>query len=258
MPVGDIPNFRDAGGLATGSLRRGVVYRSSQLSALTDAQQAHLQALGITIVFDLRTAAETSSRPDRLPAGIRGVHLDVLADTPESGAAAMEQLVAGTGTPDIAAINATIGGDRAHAMMVQTYRDIVSLPSARASYRSMLRDFTESTGSAVVHCTAGKDRTGWGIALFQHIAGVSDDDIVADYLLSSAPITAAYAPLIEQFGRAGGDATALADLIMVRPDYLRSALDTSVAAHGSIDGYLRDGLGLDDAAVAAVRARITA
>lgn len=258
MPVTEIPNFRDAGGLATGSLRRGVVYRSSQLSGATDAQQAHLVALGITIVFDLRTAAETSSRPDRLPAGVHGVHLDVLADAPQSGAAAMEQLVAGTGTPDIAAVNAAIGDGRAHAMMVQTYRDIVSLPSALAAYRAMLLDFASADGSAVVHCTAGKDRTGWGIALFQHIAGVSDDDIVADYLLSSAPITAAYTPLIEQFGGAGGDATALTDLIMVRPEYLRSALDTATEAHGSVDGYLRDGLGLDASAVAAVRDRLTA
>lgn len=258
MPVEDIPNFRDAGGLATGSLRRGVLYRSSQLSGTTDAQQDRLVDLGVTIVFDLRTSAETSSRPDRLPTTIQGVHLDVLADAPASGASSMEQLVAGTGAPDIPAVNAAIGDGRARAMMVQTYRDIVALPSARAAYRSMLQDFSSASGAAVVHCTAGKDRTGWGIALFQHIAGVGDDDIVADYLLSSAPITAAYTPLIEQFGGAGGDAAALSDLIMVRPEYLRSALETATEAHGSVDGYLRDGLGLDDAAIGAVRERLAA
>ena len=255
MPLPQIPNFRDAGGLGTGSLRPGIVYRSSQLSDLTDGQQAELVALGIVTVFDLRTDGEASAKPDRLPPGVRGVHLDVLADAPDSAAASMQAL--GSRSPDVAAIDAEIGAGRARALMLRTYRDIVLLPSARAAYRSMLREFATASGATVVHCTAGKDRTGWGIALLQHVAEVADDDIVADYLASSAPITAAYAPMLEAFAAAGGDADSLADLIMVRAEYLSSALDAAAADYGSIRGYLSDGLGLDACDVASVRERLT-
>lgn len=258
MSLPDIPNFRDAGGLPSGSLRPGRVFRSSALSSTTDAQQQYLLELGITVVFDLRTTVESSSKPDLLPAGVRCVRLDVLADAPDSGAAAMEGMVAGTDTPDVGAINQALGGGRAHALMLQTYRDIVTLDSARTAYRAMLLDFADASGAAVVHCTAGKDRTGWGIALLQHIAGADDHDIVANYLLSSEPIERAYAPLVAQFAQAGGDADSLSDMLMVRPEYLRAALEAAVAANGSVDGYLGAGLGLDDATIGRVRDRLTA
>ncbi len=259
MALPDLPNFRDAGGLATGSLRPGVVFRSSQLADATEADQRALVTLGVTIVFDLRTARASAARPDQLPAGVRVVTLDVLADAPTSGATAMERLVTGNAAgADIGAINDAVGNGRAHALMIQTYRDLVLLPSARSAYRTFLEAFADGDGAAVVHCTAGKDRTGWAIALLQHIAGTSDDDIVADYLRSSDPIRLAYTPMLEAFGAAGGDATALADMIMVRPEYLSSAIATATDEFGSVDEYLRSGLGVDDETVARVRTRLGA
>lgn len=259
MPIADIPNFRDAGEVASGSMRTGRVFRSSQLADLTDAQQQRLLDLGVTVVFDLRTSGEWAARPDRLPAGVRTVTLDVLADAPDSGAAAMEKFASNAqDAPDIPTINALLGGGRAHALMMRTYRDIVTLGSAHSPYRTMLSEFAVGSGAAVVHCTAGKDRTGWGIALLQHIAGTSDDDIVADYLRSSAPIQQAYAPILEQFASAGGDAESLADMVMVRPEYLRAALEAAVAEDGSVDGYLTGALGLSGDTIAAVRERLSA
>lgn len=259
MNLPDIPNFRDAGGLATGSLRPGLAFRSAQLSGQTPDDNQAMLALGVAHVFDLRTADEVAHRPDAPPPGVDVVVLDVLADRPHSGAAAVASLVTakhdGTTVEDI---NDAVRDGRAHDLMIETYRYFVSLPSAHAAYRTLLTDICRTDGAVIVHCTAGKDRTGWALAVLQRLCGASLDDVMADYLASNAPMEAAYRPMLDSFAAEGGDAEALADMIFVRPEYLDAAITLMHHVHGGLDSYLTATLGLSPATVARLRERLSA
>ncbi len=255
MRLPELTNFRDAGGI--GSLRPGLVFRSAELSRLSDADGQALLDLGVTDVFDLRTWEEIEHRPDRLPAGIRLVVEDVLADRPHSGAAEVASLVnqyaeqAGTET-----INAAIGNGQAAQHMHDTYLHLVTLPSADAGYRSLFTELAHGQGGAVIHCTAGKDRTGWALAVLQLLGGATREEVVADYLGSNEPMRLAYGPMLDGFAADGGDADALEHMMLVFPEYLETALEYVDRVYGGVEGYLQRGLGLSDDDMAALRTRL--
>lgn len=216
-----------------------------------------LRALDVRSVYDLRTAEEADHRPDEVPDAIRVTLLDVLADRPHSGAAAVASLVTarqdGTTIDDI---NRAVSGGHARELMLETYRHFVTLPSAHAGYRALLTNLADDEGASVIHCTAGKDRTGWAIAVLQQLCGASRDDIVVDYLRSNAAMERAYRPLLDSFAEQGGDADALADMIFVTPEYLDAAYSLLDREFGGFDDYLRSTLGLDGAVLDRLRARL--
>lgn len=256
----DIPNFRDAGGLATASgrpMRRGVVYRSAQLFGLSPEQQGKLVALGVTEVYDLRTREEVDHRPDSLPGSITLAVDDVLADRPQSGAAEVASIVnAHADRASAERINAAVGDGKAKHLMIETYQHFVTLPSAHSAYRGLLAGIAQGDGAAVIHCTAGKDRSGWGIALLQLVAGVHMDDVVADYLLSNEPMRQAYGPMLEAFAAEGGDADSLAHMMLVEPDYIDAAFTLMRQQFVDFDGYLSRGLRLASGNVDRLRERL--
>lgn len=256
-PLPGIANFRDAGAPPSGSLRSGIVFRSAQLSPLSDEDADRLRALDVRAVFDLRTADEVQHRPDVLPRGIEATVLDVLADRPHSGAAAVASLVtAKQDQTTVEDVNDAVSDGRARDLMIQTYRHLVSLPSAHAAYRALLSSLADGTGAAVVHCTAGKDRTGWAIAVMQLLGGASSDDVIADYLLSNVDMETTYRPMLDAFADAGGDAESLSHMILVRPEYLDAAMTLMRSVHGDLDGYLSRGLALSSVDVGRLRHRL--
>jgi len=112
-------------------------------------------------------------------------------------------------------------------------------------------------GPVLIHCTAGKDRTGILAALTHHIAGVHQDDILQDYLLTNDPER--FARRAPQFSAMVEEATGqrpeeeTMHLVMgVHAEYLERALKAMALEHGHIDGYLDKALGVD----AAKRSRI--
>jgi protein-tyrosine phosphatase len=120
-------------------------------------------------------------------------------------------------------------------MMLGVYETFVRDPGIRATVGRALADLAAAPGAVVVHCSAGKDRTGWVVALAQHVAGVGEDDRMTEYLASAAAADglAAVVPPIP-----GLDAAALGPLLTVEPDYLSSAWELAEREHGDIDGYL--------------------
>jgi len=154
-------------------------------------------------------------------------------------------------------VNNAVSNGRARDLMIETYQHLVSLPSAHLSYRTLLESLAAGTGSAVIHCTAGKDRTGWAIAVLQRLCGASMDDILADYLLSNAAMETAYRPMLDDFASAGGDAESLSHMIFIRPEYLDAAVTLMRDSYGDLDGYLTTGLGLDHLTIAALRDRLS-
>ncbi|HEY5877360.1 MAG TPA: tyrosine-protein phosphatase [Nakamurella sp.] len=243
--IAGLPNLRDIGGWATsdgGRVRRGMAYRSVELGRLGPDGVRSLAALGIRTVYDLRTAAERSAEPDRTPDGVTDVPLDVLADMADASAAAsLFALLA-----DPAEAEKILGGGRAEALFVKSYRDIVSLPSALSAYRRFFLGLTDpATRPALFHCTTGKDRTGWGAAALLMLLGVSDEDVQRDYLLTNDELLPALQPIFDRFGAAGGDPELLRPVLGVREEYLATALDEVHSRWGDIDRYYDEGLGLD-------------
>lgn len=249
-----LPNLRDVGGWPTadgGRVRRATAYRSTELGRLDADGVRAVGALGIARVYDFRTAAERAQQPDRLPDGVTGVNLDVLADSVEASAAAsLNDIVA---QPAMA--RQFLGDGKAVELMRQSYRDIVGLPSALASYRSFFTGLIEPRARpALFHCTTGKDRTGWGAASLLMLLGVAESDVRRDYLLTNDELLPALRPIFDQFAAAGGDPDLLLPVLGVREEYLDTALDVMRRRFGDVEGYFADGLGIDATGQQALRA----
>jgi len=253
--IPSLANLRDIGGCASrfgGVVRTGVVFRSTDLSRLTDTDRETLDALQITTVFDLRTAAEMERRPDRLPDGAVHVGLDVFADREDASiAAALPELVA---NPEVVAKELSDG--RAENYLLSSYRDFVSMPSAAASYRRLATGIAHGEVPALVHCSAGKDRTGWAAASLLLFAGAGEDDVFADYLRTNDLLLPTFEPLFTKFRELGGDPDVLRPLLGVQRNYLEASLDEVTNRYGTIEQYFAEGLSLDDDTLQALRSRL--
>jgi protein-tyrosine phosphatase len=238
-------NFRDVAGTGSGyatrdggRVRRGVFYRSNELQ-LTHADAAALAGLGITAVHDLRSAPEVEAHPDVEVPGAVWHHVEV-AGIP------MEMVA---GLADTAA---------AARVMREVYDGFVRSAASRSAYAELLRALATGPGPQLFHCTAGKDRTGWAAALLLEVAGVDRDTILADYLLTNEVSSATREKYLALVGEHLGEhlVEVYEPTMVVAPEYLQTAYDAVAADHGSIAAYLRDGLGLEDATVAALRERL--
>ena len=236
-------NFRDVTGpgyvTAAGEpLRSGVFYRSNELQLVDDDTHA-LRRLGVGTIYDLRDGHEVEAHPDVEVPGATWQHVEVVGIPPGAGAA----------LPDAAA---------ALALMNEIYGRFVTDPACRLSFATLLRGLATSATPQLFHCTAGKDRTGWAAALVLHVAGVAPEVVEADYLLTnerSAGTREKYLGLVAE--HLGADRVPTFEPTMVAdPAYLRAAQSAAEATYGGLDGYLRDGLGLSDDELVALRARL--
>lgn len=247
LPLSGISNFRDYGGYAAaggGRVRRGLLWRSGQHVAATDADLDVTGPLGITTVIDLRGKAEREANPCRRPEGFRAAVLHSSGET----AGLASHIDAGAGVIDAAG---------AGAAMVRLYAEMPYRPMLVPVLSDYFRALAGRDGASLIHCFAGKDRTGFAVAMAHHVLGVHRDDAMEDYLLTNAATAGRAFP-----GTAAGDAAkygalspgARAALLGVAPEYLESAYATVEASHGSADAYLADVLGVD----AGLRERICA
>jgi protein-tyrosine phosphatase len=253
--IATVPNLRDLGGWPTadGHVRYGLLFRSAEFSDLQGEDAAAFARLGIRSVFDLRTEAERAKQPNQVPPGIEYVVLDILKDSAQAGAA---QLLAVLGDPKAA--EAMLGGGKAVALFEESYREVITLPSALAGYRQFFSAIAgEQHTPAVFHCTTGKDRTGWAAAATLLLLGVGHDDVLADYLLTNDQLLPALQPVLDQFRSIGGDPDLLTPVVGVQTDYLETAIGEMHKRFKTIDGYFSQGLGLDAATIDRLRDRLT-
>ena len=115
------------------------------------------------------------------------------------------------------------------------YAALPTMPSAQRSVASLLRTVATGQGSVLVHCAAGKDRTGWAIAAVLTAAGADRDAVTADYLLSNAAIDSLRDWLRIQYPDVYDNPTAI---LGVQERFLQAAFDSADSASGSFDGYL--------------------
>jgi protein-tyrosine phosphatase len=142
--------------------------------------------------------------------------------------------------------------------MIDANRQFVESATAKAAYKALFERLADPKMlPATFHCTAGKDRTGWAQAVFLSIMGVPRDVIMRDYLLSNEYLKAKNDKMLAMLkGRI--DPALLEPLLGVRPEYLQAGFDAVDRDYGSMDHYVRDGLGLSDATIQALRTEFLA
>jgi protein-tyrosine phosphatase len=134
------------------------------------------------------------------------------------------------------------------------FRDAAGLGSALRAYRRLFSDLAqERNRPALFQCTTGKDRTGWAAAAMLMLMGVSDEDVMAEYLLTNDQPLPALRPVFDSFASAGGDPELLLRVLGVEPGHLEAGLDEMRTRYGTIAGHFSDGLGLDPDVQAALR-----
>jgi protein-tyrosine phosphatase len=229
-------NFRDLGGYRTRdgrTVRWRQIFRSNHLGHLTEADIEILRPLGLKSAFDFRGTEE------RVAAicGLAGIAVHSLPIEPTVVAALRARRASGLPLSSADAVE----------VMRESYRNYVrqSTPSFRALFALLLED----RAPLVIHCTAGKDRTGFACALILHSLGVADDLIAEDYLLTN------------RFNRR--DPTASSDLpeevrqvlASVQASFLAAGFEAIRAEYGDLESYLGDALGLGAREHATLQAR---
>jgi len=228
-------NFRDVGGYPTAdgrTVRWGTLYRSDSLSKLAGPDLARFRQLGIRTVIDLRYPWEIEAR-GRVPAetGVTYHNLSI-EHRP------YDQATLG---PDIVA--ARYLADRYAEVAADGIKEI----------RQALDVIAVGEAPVVVHCSAGKDRTGLIIALVLALLGVSEDDIVADFALTGLATERFLADY-----RADPDNPALRwpGYGQAPAEVMRLFLTQLAAGHGSVHGYATSRLGVDHELITALRSKL--
>lgn len=241
-------NFRDLGGYATEDGRRvrwGLFYRADSLGELTDADLARIHALGIQLVCDFRSAEEKAEEPDRLPAADPPelVELPILDDS-FSPSAFREKITSGE-LGDLDLRQMLIEGNR---LFATRYAPVYAAMFERLTQRESL--------PAVVHCTAGKDRTGFAAAVVLRTLGVPEETVYEDFLLTNhytADEIERTLWIIRFASLFRTDPEQVRPVLGVERAYLEAAFEAIQEGYGSFDAYRREALGLDDAETAAFR-----
>ncbi|WP_338766794.1 tyrosine-protein phosphatase [Nocardia vulneris] len=213
-------NFRDLGGLRTidgAKVRPGVLLRSAQLTGLDEVGLATLRDLRVSDVHDLRGEREIDHiGHDRVPEEVR------VTVTPFDSR--MAEAPPHHATPD-----------SAFRHMLEVYRMFPALPEAHAAITAIAESIVRGDGAVLVHCAAGKDRTGWAVATLLRAVGVTEADVQADYRLSNGAIPALRAMMTTKL-LAGEELSV--DLLGVRDEYLNIATNSMHELHGDVDTYL--------------------
>ena len=245
VPQFDLPNLRDLGGArAPGGtrVRRGRVFRSPALAGASARDLATLADLGLRLVVDLRSAGERERAPEAhlLPPGTAYLVADVNGGRVSQSP--MWQLHALQSAEER---RAAFADGRAEAGFEARFRDFVAGDEPRRALGEVFAALAGAAGlPALVHCSTGKDRTGWASAVLLSYLGVPEEAVMADFLAGNSAIRALMKPAIDRHVAQGGCPDDLDALVGVRPSYLRAGLDEVVRSFGTIAGYVEDGLGL--------------
>jgi protein-tyrosine phosphatase len=247
-------NFRDLGGYRTRGgreLKWGMVYRTGVLSYFTPSDEPHLSQLGVRAICDLRRLDEREREPTRWPD-----HKTQQLSWDDGSAPPTIRTLA-VNHPNTAA--------GMHAVMIDLYRALPEWMAPRLY--GMFERIAKGDVPLLVHCAAGKDRTGIAVALLLAVLDVPHQTIVDDYLLTNTAgnleefiltrhkahlgIAISNHPLLtlpEDIRRV---------IFAANADYLHAAFDQMGLDHGGVDGFLAHH-GIDAAMRSKVQAALLA
>lgn len=253
-------NFRDVA--ETTGVRPGQLFRSGELSRLDDAGRRMLTELGVNDVADLRSPAEVHRRgAGAVPSDIAVHNLPFpeVSHDQDAGAAPHESSWQKMMTADSADDPAVA----AARWMTDEYRRFPTLTGARRAVRQVVTMLADGR-PVLVHCFAGKDRTGFAVAVALEAAGVNRDAILGDYLRSNDAVARLREAILATMRNREGitdevvsfaESRLTDEVLGVREDYLGAARRVLDETHGGLVPYL-DSAGVTPEDVARLRARL--
>lgn len=221
IPLEGAYNVRDMGGFRTscgGTVRRGLAFRSDELSRLTDVGVATLGDIGVRTIVDFRSKTEIERFEDKYPSQARLLGLSI-----DNGdlSGVVEQVNEETGPKLMCEVN---------RLFVRGHSQVFS------SFFALLT--SETDVPLLFHCAAGKDRTGFAAAMFLSSLGVSREDIFRDYMLSIDGTKKKYDDYLKREPQR-------TSIFIPRQEYLAAAYEEIEAGFGTVDNYLTERLGVD-------------
>ncbi len=235
LPLSGGVNFRDVGGYQTAdgrAVRWGQVYRAGSLAELTDDDVAALGALGLRLVCDLRSADELARHADRLPPGATHAHRPIVGEVSR-----LRRVV-------------TLYRKRHRLQeLLQEVNQVMLDQNGPTFVDVLLLAADPANRPLVIHCTAGKDRTGLAVALLLLALGVPEETVVADYTLSNHAfdvLAGRMRPEMARLYSLGFGEAQLQPFLLAEARTLRGALAHLRRRYGSLDWYFqRAGLSAD-------------
>lgn len=241
------PNFRDFGGYQTQTgqqVKWGSLFRSGHLAELTPADIALVDSLALDLVFDFRRPFELQQDPSRLPVG-RQPRICHLPIEPGNHSGFINELAGPIASPQTM-----------FDFMVTVNREL-ALEEAPV-YRQMFEEILARDDACfLVHCSAGKDRTGFAAAVILLALGVSEEHILQDYLLTGRFYNAwtEVARVKQKYGMNHSSSEAVLPMLQVDEAYLGAALTLIRDDFSSVDTYLFEVMGLGLPELAELRHR---
>ncbi len=235
-------NFRDLGGIPGQDGRRVAPRRLLRSGELVGLTRGDIETLAdeytLRCIIDLRGEGERNGRPDDGVPGACYHSIDIMRDmgvhAPSAGR--LDELMTHPDSMD--------------NFMRMSYELMVTDPEAQAGFRRMVELLAAlDEGACVIHCFAGKDRTGVAAAVLLTILGASREDILADYLKTNELRAEANRMMLERARREGADEAHLAGIataLGVKQQYLEHAYYVAHREYGSFENFVREGLGVDD------------
>lgn len=251
-------NFRDVGGYEAAdgrTVKWGQIYRSGQLPDLSDADVEQLDSLGIRTVITFLVPEEIKKYgEDRLPESTRQVYRPITGELAEE-----LSLQAGMAirTGDFSALPADLNPEF-HRLLLE---------DGREEYAAVLRAAADPTNRPLVyHCSHGVHRTGTATAILLSALGVPWETVRQDYLLSNVyradEVEAELARIRSKVASDRGilpeevDMTNVEAFYHLEGHYIDGTLEMAVEKYGSMDAYIRDGLGIGDEEIEHLRAEL--
>ena len=245
-----VENFRDFGGYPVGPdrrVKRGLLYRSGRPSAATEADEALLHRLGISTIVDLRLPDERREhQTGDWNARYQTITSDVGGDVNHWRAFLRSGNVSAT---------------TVEAYMLELYRSIPYHERFIDLFSRYFRALATADGAVLVHCTAGKDRTGIIVALTHYMLSVAREDIYYDFLLTNRDRSyethgaSVQQALSEEAGQPIEE-PAVRAAMGTPPEYLDATFDALRARSGSVEAYLEEALGVDGAIREMIQTRL--
>ncbi|WP_367327151.1 tyrosine-protein phosphatase [Lactobacillus sp.] len=245
-------NFRELGGYETMSgkkIKMHKLLRTGNLADLSPFDKQFLTDYGVKYDVDFRSKQEVDNQPDRVPDGVEYIYDPVFSEDLTNSSKSLNDL------NKQAHDDADFGFNHMH----YAYEDMIESGSAQNAYRKFFDVLLKNTvdgESVIFHCTAGKDRTGFGALLALSALGVPFSTIKKDYLLTNITTKDFVDSMIEharQNGRNENVLQSIRDIQSVRAEYLDHAVKVLNDEYGSINDYLRDVMKLSSADIMELR-----
>jgi len=230
-------NFRDIGGYETTDgqvVASRKIYRSAALNRLTPEDQEEIRRLGIRTICDLRTTSERQRKPSLLPADMG---IELWARDYEMSTANLLTKITESG----------ITGDLCRSYIIDSYRQMAY--EQADAYRELFLRVANGNLPLLFHCAAGKDRTGIGAALLLETLNVPRATVIEDYVLTEVFLEQNVESALSSLGwnvMQGMSRQVWEPLMRADAIYLETMFEEVEAQHGSVPGFLRDVLKLDD------------